>query len=383
MNTVRHPAGEERAGTIAMTARDAGPARTIWGPWLLAALTVASSVVVQAGEPPAGGVGTPARHEAAAPSAGAGAAQAPRAATDPARIDSALGRFGDLLGVYRPGGQPLQIRTTEPGDAARLSDAPTDAKRPAEMIALVRSATGRIGRQVTPLPSGAQSAPAVDVSGAKRPGDPTDLMIVVSVTEADRTAATAEHHAGRGSPDLWLHLNLVDVARQAMIPKMQASGALWLEPEAAQGRSKFLLRGASYAVMSDDSQLPATRTPASLLADLSVLELLGRYTLVPYWRCIPGAKPDGVVLREVEKRFLALDKPTRVRWLRETLVKYGFPLPSGNALDEPTRVAIDELIAKFNFRRPSDYLDPGLFVDLYVNVPLQAHSATAPRGNPA
>ena len=104
---------------------------------------------------------------------------------------------------------------------------------------------------------------------------------------------------------------------------------------------------------------------------------------MPYWRCIPGAKPDGVVLREVEKRFLALDKPTRVRWLRETLVKYGFPLPSGNALDEPTRVAIDELIAKFNFRRPSDYLDPGLFVDLYVNVPLQAHSATAPRGNPA
>jgi hypothetical protein len=39
-------------------------------------------------------------------------------------------------------------------------------------------------------------------------------------------------------------------------------------------------------------------------------------------------------------------------------------------LDEHTKSALDSVVARFNFPRPSDYLDARLFANLYVNIPL-------------
>jgi hypothetical protein len=72
--------------------------------------------------------------------------------------------------------------------------------------------------------------------------------------------------------------------------------------------------------------------------------------------------------------------------MRATLRQYGFALADGEGLDGATRSAIDHLIARFNFPRPTDYLDAGLFADIYLHIPLQASAqaglAPAPAGSP-
>jgi len=298
------------------------------------------------------------------------------------RYEAALDRFGRLLETYVPDGKPLYVRTPDALEAARLSDAPADAKRPAEMMALVRDATNRIGGHVIYVSDTASNTVALDDPAARRGARNPDVLIAVTVTDPDEAKPAPPNEkrsqsASKSVSDLWLHLNLVDFANQIMIPKMQASGVLLVQRDTGDRNYDFSMRGTTYALTGNTRDFESAQTPFGLLATLSVVELLGRYTLVPYWRCIPGGRPDPVVLQELETRFRALDNPARVRWLRETLSKYGFDLPPERGLDNATKLAVDELIARFNFRRPADYLDAGLFLDLYQNVPLTP--ATVPQ----
>jgi hypothetical protein len=319
---------------------------------------------------------------AAAPAASPPSSKATAKTIPIARYDSAIDRFGELLETYLPVGKWLYVRTPDANEASRLSDAPADARRPAEIIEYVRIAASRIGSHVVYVPDAASNAVALDDGSGRRAARVPDVIIAVTVTDengqgaapVDRRPATPP---GPSASDLWIHLNLVDYAKQMMIPKMQSSGVLLVQRDTGNRSYDFTIRGTTYAVSGNSRQFESAQSPAGLLASLSLIEVLGRYNVVPYWRCIPGAKPDPVVLQELQTRFEALDTPARVRWLLETLSKYGFDLPPANGLDAAAKLAVDELIARFNFRRPGDYLDPGLFLDLYLNVPMTPYASGA------
>lgn len=356
-----------------------GSARAV--PVLLAtAVSLAFAADGAATRPPPGRA--PAAQSAPAPASTANP-KATAKSVPIARYDSAIDRFGDLLETYLPVGKLLYVRTPDANEASRLSDVPADARRPAEVIEFVRTAASRIGGHVIYVPQAGSNAVAMDDGVGRRAPRAPDVIIAVTVTDENGPAAAspdgraAARGAGTPASDLWIHLNLVDYAKQMMIPKMQSSGVLLVQRDTGNRTYDFTIRGTTYAVSGNSRQFESAQSPAGLLASLSLIEVLGRYNVVPYWRCIPGAKPDPVVLQELQMRFEALDTAARVRWLVETLSKYGFDLPLANGLDAAAKLAVDELIGRFNFRRPGDYLDPGLFLDLYLNVPMTPYATGA------
>lgn len=316
---------------------------------------------------------------------------------------TALEAFGRLLAVYRGNGKPIYVQTRSITDATGLSHPLVGSELPNDITEMIRSAVNRIGDGVIYVPFHPDYVLAHERQGARLQLTLPDVLITGAITEFDRALASAGKGLdatvifgkGKGETDtsfnrkatatisrLTLDFNLVDFERQVMVPKMQAVNSMQVLNDTLENSFDFAIYGNGFGLTSNTRYLQGRHNAIRLLVDLSVLQLLGRYANVPYWRCIPGAAPDTGVLERVRRNYAANDRDKRVKWLRETLRDYGFPLAADGPLDTATKAALDILIEKFNWPRPTDHLDPQLFEHLFVNIPLPVKPRGARIGAP-
>jgi hypothetical protein len=327
-----------------------------------------------------------------------------RAMTAPQSLDTrytaALERFGRLLEVYRAGRAPLYVQSRNITDATGLSHPLTGSELPGDITEMLRSAVNRIGDRVVYVPYQPDYVLGHAQQGAKLQLTLPNVLITGAITEFDRALASASKGLdagvllgkGKGETDasfsargtstisrLSLDFNLVDFNTQTMLPRMQATNSMRVLNESSENAFDFAIYGNGFGLTSNTRYLQGRHNAIRLLVDLSVLQLLGRYAAVPYWRCIPGAEPDAVVLQKIHKAYAANDSATRIKWLQDTLKDYGFPLEQTGRLDEGTRAAIDSVIAQFKLPAAADYLTPELFERLFVNIPVEPAVKSAGR----
>jgi hypothetical protein len=106
--------------------------------------------------------------------------------------------------------------------------------------------------------------------------------------------------------------------------------------------------------------------------DLSVLELIGKATNTPYWRCIPNGTPDEVVVESARKSFEGLTPRMKIGMVQVMLRKYGENVAVTQQLDAPTQEA---LVRVYSTRLPrtGSTVDPFTwqgFAPLFFNVPM-------------
>jgi curli biogenesis system outer membrane secretion channel CsgG len=308
------------------------------------------------------------------------------------RYTDALVQFGRMLEVYRREAKaPLYVQSRNIADATGLSHPLVGSELPGDITEMVRSAVNRIGDKVVYVPFHPDYVMGHVQQGAKLQLTLPDLLITGAITEFDRALSNAGRGddlsvifgKGKGETDstasrkvtatvsrLSLDFNLVDFSSQTMLPRMQATNSMRVLNETYEDAFDFAIYGNGFGLQSNTRYLQGRHNAIRLLVDLSVVQLLGRYSNVPYWRCLPNAVPDEVVRERIASGYRNRDSATRTRWLQDTLRDYGFPLEVNGRLDEPTRSALDSVASKFRFTRPGDWLDPAFFVELYVNVPI-------------
>ena len=308
------------------------------------------------------------------------------------RYSGALESFGDMLEKYRPSGKVLYVQTRSIGDSTNLSHPLVGAELPGDITEMVRSAINRVGSRVVYVPFQPDYVLAHAQQGSKIQLVQPDVLITGAITEFDRAIGSAGKGAnarlvfggGRGQTDLsWdrkaattlsdlsLDLNLVDFATQTMIPRVQAANTIRVLNQTYENGIDIAIYGNAFGVVTNTRYLQGRHSAIRLLVDLSVLEVLGRHTNVPYWRCIPNGKPDPVVMDAIKRSYAKNDTPTKVKWLQNTLKEFGFPLTASGNLDDKTRLAVDEVAPRFKIQTTGDYLDPDLFAGIYVNIPLK------------
>lgn len=317
------------------------------------------------------------------------------------RYALSLEKFGAMLEIYRPSGRATYVQTRTISDSTGLSHPLVGSELPHDITEMVRSAINRIGDRVIYVPFHPDYVLAQAQQGAKLQLTLPNVLITGAITEFDRALSSAGKGSnvnlsvggGRGRTDaaferkatstlsdLSLDLNLVDFEKQVMIPRMQAANTIRVLNQTYEDSFDFAIYGSGFGITSNTRYLQGRHSAIRLLVELSVLEILGRYMAVPYWRCIPGARPDPVVLQTVEKRYQGADRATKVKWIQETLKDYGFDIKPSGVLDDRTRLALDEISAKLKFPQRADPLDPGLFVDLFVNIPLSRNAPVRTNG---
>lgn len=305
----------------------------------------------------------------------------------------ALQRFGQMLQIYKKGDPTIYVQTRDIRDATNLSHPLVGAEIPGEITEMVRTAINRIGPNVVYIPFYPDYLVAQAQMGAQFGVTMPNYVITGALTEFDRALSGAGRSnnlslnfgKGRGETDagadwkrtailssLGLDLNLVNFSTNQMMPQMQAANVMKVWNFSKETNASLGFYGDSFGFKLEGKYLQGRHSAIRTLVDLSVLELLGKATNTPYWRSIPGAPPDPVVVGNVRNTFNSMEQPMKIAMIQVMLQKYGQPVQINQQLDEATVQAIRHVYTTHfpQFGDRVDVLTWEGFEPLFFNVPM-------------
>ena len=305
----------------------------------------------------------------------------------------ALQRFGQMLQIYKKGDPTIYVQTRDIRDATNLSHPLVGAEIPGEITEMVRTAINRIGPNVVYIPFYPDYLVAQAQMGAQFGVTMPNYVITGALTEFDRALSGAGRSnnlslnfgKGRGETDagadwkrtailssLGLDLNLVNFSTNQMMPQMQSANVMKVWNFSKETNASLGFYGDSFGFKLEGKYLQGRHSAIRTLVDLSVLELLGKATNTPYWRSIPGAQPDPVVVGNVRNTFNSMEQPMKIAMIQVMLQKYGQPVQINQQLDEATVQAIRNVYTTHfpQFGDRVDVLTWEGFEPLFFNVPM-------------
>lgn len=302
---------------------------------------------------------------------------------------NALDKFGRLLAVYRD--SVIYVQSKDIVDATGIASS-TGGEIPYDITEIVRSSLNKIGDRVVYVPHD----PAFMLnemrlgSTFKRPL-PT-LLLSAALTEYDRTirsegdsmnlngsvgGGSTETDAGFDSKGsfsisrMTLDMNLIDYHKMVMIPKMQSINSIRLYNSKDSASIALAMNGSGFGFSAQVKQVQGRHAAVRLLAELSVMEVIGRYAAVPYWRCVDGAKVDVVVKDRLKSFFTKLDTAGKVKALQQLLPYYGHNnVKETGQLDTQTSLALAQVASKLGMTvKTNDLFET--YQTLYMNIPYE------------
>jgi hypothetical protein len=101
-----------------------------------------------------------------------------------------------------------------------------------------------------------------------------------------------------------------------------------------------------------------------------MIQIIGRYQKLPYWKLIPGAVRDDIVIDQVLADFYSYTPPQQLVKFQELLFLHGYNVKLTGQMDSETQAAIQTFAQKQQVN--STALDQKLYLALYENVPIDA-----------
>ncbi len=304
----------------------------------------------------------------------------------------ALGRFGSMLDVYKDGDPIIYMQTRSILDATNLSSPLAGAEIPGDITEMVRTAVNRIGARVVYVPYHPDYLVAQAQLGAKFGVTMPDFLITGALTEFDRAISGAgrvnsagiEFGGGNGKLTLGadvkrsaifsalaLDLNLVSFSTQQMVPRIQSSNVVKVLNFSSEDNASLGFYGDAFGFKMEGKYLQGRHSAIRTLVDLSVLELVGKATNTPYWRCIPGGMPDPVVIENMRAAYTGLTPELKLGLIQVMLRKYGEPVQVTQKYDDATKAALQKVYSeRFADKGEVDVMQWSGFEPLFFNVPM-------------
>lgn len=302
----------------------------------------------------------------------------------------ALKKFGRLTREFRVG--TLRVQTTQVQDETGSSQA-TGAEIPFDITKMIMSAINGIGGSIVFIPYDPiyiKNQAALNMTTLEGKTKP-DVVLNGGITEFDRSIESGSSGldfggtfgAGKNSPSLdmgkqdrdsvssiTIDLNVTDIETMAMVPRVQAVNTMKVFKGASDLDIGFSIFGASFGYKSSVKKIQGRHAAVRVLVELSVLETLGKYLNLPYWKCVDqGAKPDAVVIENIRDQYLEANQQSRVRMVQNLLYVYGFrTLRASGNLDAETTGAIQAVSSAYGF--PAKTLDENFYEQLFLNAPV-------------
>jgi Domain of unknown function (DUF4384) len=107
-----------------------------------------------------------------------------------------------------------------------------------------------------------------------------------------------------------------------------------------------------------------------ILTEYAVLQTLGRYLKLPYWRCVEGMAEDISLKQTLSKAHSSMQPKQKLSSLQELLQYHGFEqVQKSGVVDATTQTALSQLAqANPDIQASTDSLD--LYYKLYVSIPV-------------
>lgn len=301
------------------------------------------------------------------------------------RYEDSLDQFGIMLEAYdlqkiKIQSKPIKNQTAEKG-------------LPDDVRTIVETSINKVRRQITLIPYDPVYYTAEVTTGGQIVRTLPDIVIDGGLSEFDKDMIEKErelkaeaqvkkgdfgssydqdggagYKAKSGVSRLGLDLHLLNYATQAAIPGKQASNTVNIRKTQLGWSVGYYFQGCGLSFEYTLKKQQGLHSAIRLLVEMSVMEILGKYYDVPYWRCIEGAKPDEPMCARLSEEFSDASDATQIAYLKEYLFLHGYDGfdRETNSFDQAETKAYNDITAKLGVTNKTD-----LFMKLWMTVPIE------------
>ena len=292
------------------------------------------------------------------------------------RYDSALETLGNMLQAYNT--PSVRVQTLAINNATAGEGVPKD------LAQLVSTALGKIQGPIKLIPYDPTYVFTEKELGKTLDRTLPDLLVKGAITEFDkdmlekkfeaeadyalpngRSTAGASHDRGSSGGQVALDLQVVAYQTQQIIPGVQTSSKICVMKGENNTSLNLVIEGNGLGVKSGFAKKDGIHAALRLLVEISVLELVGKYCDVPYWRCIEGAPVNQKVVDAY--RVGLEDDPNAIARLKLFAFCHGENIDLQHTdLSASEKEIVAKLKAKYNVTSDVD-----LITQLWLNVPIK------------
>ncbi|MGE4559058.1 MAG: DUF4384 domain-containing protein [Desulfobulbus sp.] len=163
-----------------------------------------------------------------------------------------------------------------------------------------------------------------------------------------------------------LDFNLLDFRTMSGVARMQTVNSINVYKAVADRELGFTIFGPTFGLKGTVKKVQGRHAAIRLLVQASVLQVVGRYLYLPYWKLIPDMPPDPVVLDKIRQDFRRLSQTEKVGEIQTCLYLKGYNVPVTGRLESQTQAAV----AGFTAERKLDQniTDTELYVELWSSL---------------
>ncbi|NTV14932.1 MAG: DUF4384 domain-containing protein [Desulfobulbaceae bacterium] len=168
-----------------------------------------------------------------------------------------------------------------------------------------------------------------------------------------------------------LDFNMKDFKTLAGVPKMTTTNSMEVNKALKQKELGITFFGPTFGLKGAMKKVQGRHEAVRLLVQLSMIQMVGKYLAVPYWRLLgEGALPDQIVIDSVTANYYKLSPAFRIALAQQWLYIYGYDVGLTGTIDSRTQAAL----GKFDPSIPAggQELSEKTFVNLYLNMPFDA-----------
>jgi hypothetical protein len=160
-----------------------------------------------------------------------------------------------------------------------------------------------------------------------------------------------------------LDFNLLDFRTMAGVARMQTVNTINVYKVSAEKELGFTIFGPTFGLKGTVKKVQGRHAAVRLLVQTSVLQIVGKYLNLPYWKLVPDMKPDQVVLDKIRQDFRNLSQTEKVGEMQTCLYLKGYDVPVTGRMDPRTQAAL----AKFKTNTQGAG-DTELYVELWSSL---------------
>jgi hypothetical protein len=122
--------------------------------------------------------------------------------------------------------------------------------------------------------------------------------------------------------------------------------------------------GPSFGLKGSIKKVQGRHAAVRMLVQLSMVQIIGKYLMVPYWTLLPEANPDPVVMDGVKKAFYNMSGVNRIIKVQEFLFIQGYNVSITGELDQETLTALQKV------KPGARTIDKETYLAVFLSVPI-------------
>lgn len=138
-----------------------------------------------------------------------------------------------------------------------------------------------------------------------------------------------------------LDFNLLDFRTMSGVARMQTVNSINVYKATADRELGFTIFGPTFGLKGTVKKVQGRHAAIRLLVQASVLQVVGKYLSLPYWKLIPGMPADQVVLDKIRQDYRRLSQNEKIGEMQTCLYLKGYNVPVTGQMDNRTQEAIN------------------------------------------